>query len=114
MNVILNEIISNEFTFERFERKNVPNSPMTILKYIVKSISRTNIRADIEVKLNRSISLLFIHFTSYYQFSNNEYRNFFLDVWEDVCATLEGINGNILYNRIYSKLRDYTKLNHMS
>lgn len=105
-------IQKNVFTFERLECKNASNGIVNIVKCVGKSISRTRVRGDVLLTLNRTIYSVFAHFVAYYQFSSNEYRPYLFNLWEDVCATLGGDNGNIISNILFEKARNYTNFNH--
>ncbi len=97
-----------------FERANCypdPRSGVTVIKCLAKSLSRNNIRVDVQVHLNHTIESVFMNFLLYYQWSNNEFKQF-INVFEDFCGYMKGNKGNILISRIYPSIRQFTNINH--
>ncbi len=98
-------------SFERANCSADARSGAKVIKFLAKSISRNNIRADLQVNFNHTIESMFLQYVLYYQWSNNEFKQF-INVFEDFCGYMKGNKGNILISRIYPKIRQFTNLNH--
>lgn len=79
---------------------------------MAKSISRGQIRADVQGTSNRTVKSAFVHYTVYYQFSTNEYRQFAINGVEDFCGYMKGDKGNLIISRIYPDFIRFTNVNH--
>lgn len=97
---------------ERVECVRIPNSILSVKRCVAKSLSRDRIHVDGLGVVSRTINTTFIHVSVYYQFSNNEYRPFLINKWEDLCGYFRGEMGNFLIAFIYPVIRDYTNIGH--
>lgn len=79
---------------------------------MAKLISRDVIRADVQATLNHTVSSVFVQCTVYYKFSNNEYRQFAVNVVEDFCGYMKGDIGNVIISRIFPDFIQFTNVNH--
>lgn len=103
----------NALGFERLQCISMPNNSLaSINKCVAKLVSRDRIRVDFEATLHRTIKTAFIHYTVFYKFSTNEYRQFAIDGWEDYCGYMDGDKKNLLIGRIYPDFIEYTNVNH--
>lgn len=100
----------NTIYFERAEVNIMPNTGLKKIKFVAKKSSPTVMTLDWELSLNRTYESLFVHIVAYRQFSNNEYRKFLVDVWEDICKAVKGGTGNLLTRIVMEKTRDYTNV----
>lgn len=103
---------TNRAALERAHCIEAPKSGFSINKCVLKSISRDRISADGQGTLNRTMTSLFLHFEVFYKFSNNEYRRFMFDLWQDICAFFGGSKGNPLLERNLPKFLPFTNVNH--
>lgn len=90
----------------------VPNSGVSIDKCTGKLMRHNRYHVDFQVTLNHTIKSFFIHYAMYYKFSNNEYRPFMINVWEDFCGYMNGDKKNLVIGIIYPNIREYTNMNH--
>ncbi len=91
---------------------NISNNGVTVDRCKVKQISRNHISADVAFTFSRKITTFFWHFTVFFKFSSNEYRQTMVNVWDDFCSYLAGDPKNMIVGRVFPTFQPYTNFNH--
>lgn len=75
-------------------------------------MNRDRMRVHMEATFNRTLESIFVHSSIFHQFSNNEYRPFLLNVWEDFCGYMRGDKRNMYLNLLAPLFMKNINFNH--
>lgn len=97
--------------FERAECSNVTGSNVTV-HCDVRNLSHEDITANLWLNFSEPTYDTWVHAVFYYRYNGHSYSSFPIDLWENVCAWLNGTHKYFFLNIIKNPIKKFSNMNH--
>lgn len=103
---------TNHILFERFECTTNPLYPVIKMECDVRRISQRDMKMFIRANFSEPVHSIWIHGVFNYKYNTFSYQKFPIDLWEDLCAWLNGGKPTYFLKWTAVNVRNFSNMNH--